>query len=78
MIIVPVWVEKEDLDGMLVLFGSEPKADSEPEWVARESIEKCVYSDLTSDDGAKRMAMLLMKEEKLPEKIKKILENNKS
>ena len=78
MIIIPVWVEKEDSDGMLVVFGSEPKANAEPEWISRESIEKCIYSDLTSDDGAKRMAMLLVKEEKLPGKIKKILENNKS
>jgi hypothetical protein len=77
MIVVPAWVEKEEPAGFLVIFGSEPSSDASSEWVSRESVEKCVYSDLTSRKGTKRMAMLLMNEEKLPEKIKQILEGKK-
>lgn len=77
MIIVPAWVEKDEPDGIMAVLGSEPKPDAVSEWIPRKCISKCIYSDLTNEITSKRMAMLLMPEENLPEQIKRILENNK-
>ena len=73
MIIVPVWVEKEEPNGFLVVLGSEPSFDAVPEWIPTELVENCIYSDLTASVEGRRMAILVFEESKAPEKIKKLL-----
>lgn len=77
MIIVPVWVEKEEPKGIWAVLGSEPRIDAQPEWIPQESIHSCSYSDLTSSQKGRRMALLMMNKDKLPEKIRLILEGSK-
>lgn len=73
MIIVPAWVEKDEPDGILAVLGSEPQKNTESQWIPRSCIENCIYSDLTSDQNGKRMAMIVMAKENLPDGIAKIL-----
>jgi len=77
MIVVPAWIAKEEPKGIWAVLGSEPKADAEPEWIPQESIQNCLYGDLTSPQTGRRIALLLMDKEKLPEKIRSILEGSK-
>jgi hypothetical protein len=75
MIIVPAWIEKESEKGIWVVLGSSPGREVQPEWIPKECISSCVYADENqTPKSTKRLAMIVMAEGDLPEKIKKILE----
>lgn len=77
MIVVPVWVEKDEPEGIWAVLGSEPPIEAVAEWIPREYICSCVYADLTQGATKKKMAMILMSEDRLPEKIRALLEKKK-
>jgi hypothetical protein len=74
MILVPVWVERDDEKGILAVLGSEPRIDAQPEFIPRNAIRNCVYGELTSAQNNRKMALLLLDPNDLPETIQRILE----
>jgi hypothetical protein len=77
MIVLPVWVEKDEPKGIWAVLGSEPSIEAVAEWIPREYICNCLYADLVPSTTEKKMAMILMSEDNLPDKIRSLLENKK-
>lgn len=61
MIFCPAWIVEETPAGYLARLGSEPRKDSHPDLVPRDSVSSCVYSsaDGTDEDGS-RFAILVL------------------
>ena len=66
MILMPMWIVEETEEGYRALLGSEPRLDSEKEWIPRECVVSCVYAPV---EGSPRFALVTLKE--VPEDIKK-------
>jgi hypothetical protein len=72
MIIMPMWIEREEDNGFWALLGSEPDKDTAPEWIPRCTVNNCVYAPVEVVEG-KRFALVTLSETELPEKIKNML-----
>lgn len=72
MILMPAWVVSEDETGYFALLGSEPRTDAEKEFLPKECVENVVYAAMLHESGNK-LALFTLINEKIPEKIAKIL-----
>lgn len=67
MILMPAWIFEETEDGYRALLGSEPRMDSEKEWIPKECVEACLYAPAAAPDP--RFALLTLK--RIPEEVRK-------
>ena len=65
MVIMLAWIFEETEEGYRALLGSEPRTDSEREWIPKDCVDNCIYAS----EGSPRFALLTLKI--VPEDIRK-------
>ena len=69
MIMMPVWVIKENENEYVVLLGSEPKKDAPQEIIPKNCVKNIIYSPVPHESGYK-LAIITISPDNVPENIK--------